>query len=89
MKVETIRNFRDAKLLRLKKAQLLITLQFEANFSFSDFNLSKKLLYATSSYQVHEHSCNSPIPHCGNENSYNFCHSFSKLQMDYGYLLAL
>ena len=57
-KVETTRNLSWCPILSLKKSQLLITLQLEANFSFSDFNLSKKLFYATSSYQIYEYSCN-------------------------------
>ena len=41
MMVKTTRIFYDAQLFRWKKAQLLITLQFDANFTFSDFNLGK------------------------------------------------
>ena len=61
--VETTRNFSWCQILSLKKSQLLITLQLEANFSFSDFNWAKN--YFTQHHHIKYMNIyvTSPIPH--------------------------
>ena len=84
MKVETIRNFSWCQTLSLKKAQLLITLQFEANFIYSDFNLSKKYFTQRHHIKYMNIHVTSPIFR-GHVNCDNFWYSFSKLQVNYDY----